>query len=140
MVRHAPQSVSFSVSIDESEDGLPGDAKVDVTYTINDRNQLIIEHYATCKKAGLLALTNHAYWNLDGSETISDHHLEMDSDEYVEVDDSFCPNGSIKSVNGSIFDFRKGKRFGEEEKLMELDNDLVIKKNDPPVTPTAHLR
>ncbi|CAL2043900.1 unnamed protein product [Caenorhabditis brenneri] len=144
VVRHDPRSVSFSVKANEQEDGLPGDAKIDVTYTVNDRNQLIIEHHATCENAGLLALTNHAYWNLDGSETISDHFLEMDSEEYVEVDHTFCPTGFIRPVNRTRFDFRNGKPLRESglpgEELLDLDNDLVIAKKDPPVTPTSYLR
>ncbi|EFO97740.1 hypothetical protein CRE_15893 [Caenorhabditis remanei] len=146
VVRHAPQSVSFSVRANEQEDGLPGDAKIDVTYTVNDRNQLIIEHHATCETAGLLALTNHAYWNLDDSENVSEHFLEMSSEEYVEVDDTFCPTGAIRPVNKTRFDFRAGgkqlkKSGGAPGELLDLDNDLVIAKKDPPVTPTSsHLR
>ncbi|CAO4378004.1 unnamed protein product [Caenorhabditis nigoni] len=144
LVRHAPQSVSFSVKANEQEDGLPGDAKIDVTYTVNDRNQLIIEHHATCETAGLLALTNHAYWNLDGSEDVKEHFLEVDSEEYVEVDDTFCPTGAIRCVKGTRFDFRSGKQlkaFGESEnEVLDLDNDLVIARKDPPITPTSNLR
>ncbi|CAI2352784.1 unnamed protein product [Caenorhabditis sp. 36 PRJEB53466] len=143
VVRHAPQSVSFSVRANEEEDGLPGDAKIDVTYTVNDRNQLIIEHYATCQRPGFLALTNHAYWNLDGSDDVTEHWLEMDSDQFVEVDESACPTGAIRPSAGTIFDFKHAKQLkkaGEAGKLVELDNDLVIAKKDPPVTPTSNLR
>uniref|UniRef100_A0A8R1DWZ1 Galactose mutarotase n=1 Tax=Caenorhabditis japonica TaxID=281687 RepID=A0A8R1DWZ1_CAEJA len=141
VVRHAPQSVSFSVRIDESEDGLPGDAKVDVTYTINDRNQLIIEHHATCHKPGLLALTNHSYWNLDGSEDVTEHFLEMNSEEYVEIDETYCPTGAIRDSKNSQLDFRQGKmlkKAGQEGQILDLDSDLVIAKNE--LTPATHLR
>lgn len=40
---------------------------VQVTYTVNDRNQLLIEHGAICSSPGVLNLTNHSYWNLDRS-------------------------------------------------------------------------
>ena len=41
-----------------------------VTYTVNDRNQLVVEHYATCTKEGVLALAHHPYFNLDGSVSL----------------------------------------------------------------------
>ncbi|KAK5975842.1 hypothetical protein GCK32_022144, partial [Trichostrongylus colubriformis] len=67
VVRQTPTSVTFRIYADEAEDGFPGDAKIDVTYTVNDRNQLLIEHGATCTTPGVLNLTNHTYWNLDCS-------------------------------------------------------------------------
>ncbi|CAI5451582.1 unnamed protein product [Caenorhabditis angaria] len=135
IVRHSSRSVSFSILVDEQMDGLPGNAKIDVTYTVNDRNQLIVEHYATCTSAGLIAITNHAYWNLDGSETVAEHILEVDANEYVEVDSTDCPTGAILSVRNTIYDFtspRKLETLRDIDGVLNIDNDLVTSTQSTP--------
>ncbi|CAD6186573.1 unnamed protein product [Caenorhabditis auriculariae] len=129
VVRHSNKSVSLRVKVDDESDGFPGDAIIEVTYTVNDRNQLVIEHFATCTKPGVLALTNHAYWNLDGSETISDHILEVSASSYLPVDETCCPTGAILTVQNTDFDFRSPKSLAslaDENKLIRLDNDLLL--------------
>ncbi|KHJ75538.1 aldose 1-epimerase, partial [Oesophagostomum dentatum] len=98
VVRRTPTSVTFRMMTDESEDGLPGDAKIDVTYTVNDRNQLVIEHGATCTSPGVLNLTNHTYWNLDGGETVRQHVLHVDADKYLPTDSTDYPTGNFSLV------------------------------------------
>ncbi|KAK6044315.1 aldose 1-epimerase [Cooperia oncophora] len=70
VVRETPSSVTFRIYVNEATDGFPGDAKIDVTYTVNDMNQLLIEHGATCTTPGVLNLTNHSYWNLSGCVSV----------------------------------------------------------------------
>ncbi|CAB3397529.1 unnamed protein product [Caenorhabditis bovis] len=143
IVRDSPESVSFSCKVEELEDDLPGNAKIDVTYTINDRNQIIVEHYATCTKPGILAITNHAYWNLDNSETILDHYLESEAAEYVETDETACPTGAILSVTSTNYDFRKARKLrsiANNDSAVLLDNDLVLPTVSPSVVPRTHLR
>ena len=40
--------------------------KFQTTYTVNDRDQLVIEHYAEVTRPCPVNMTNHAFWNLDG--------------------------------------------------------------------------
>lgn len=64
-----------------------------VTYTVNDRNQLVVEHSATCEKEGVLALAHHPYFNLDGSDDVSDHIIQLRAAEYLPTDDTNCTTG-----------------------------------------------
>ncbi|RCN28145.1 putative aldose 1-epimerase, partial [Ancylostoma caninum] len=143
VARHTPTSVTFRKRTNEEEDGLPGDAKIDVTYTVNDRNQLVIEHGATCHSPGVLNLTNHSYWNLDGSQSVRDHLLYIGADRYLPTDSNDFPTGSfldsiefrqrclgeIASVQGTKFDFNEEKPLTslcDASGNIDIDDDMVL--------------
>ena len=76
--------------------GYPGNIEVAVTYTLTNDNELIIDYTATTDKTTALTLTNHSYFNLSGNaaETIHQHHVTMDVDEFVELDQELIPTGN----------------------------------------------
>ncbi|KAE9413434.1 hypothetical protein Angca_010115 [Angiostrongylus cantonensis] len=130
VVRQTPTSVSFRMCTSEAEDGFPGDAKIDVTYTVNDRNQLLIEHGANCTTAGVLNLTNHSYWNLDGSQSVKNHWLKVRADAYLPTDQDDLPTGEIRPVEGSRFDFSEQKPLEsllDQNGNIDIDNDLILR-------------
>jgi aldose 1-epimerase len=54
--------VKFSYVSSDNEEGYPGELHVDVTYTLNDLSELVIDYSAiTVGKATVLNLTNHTY-------------------------------------------------------------------------------
>ncbi|CAJ0582784.1 unnamed protein product, partial [Mesorhabditis spiculigera] len=130
IVRRSVCSVTLRVHMKHEEDGYPGDAKIDCTYTVNDMNHLLIEYSGVCTENSLLNLTNHTYWNLDGEDTINDHILEVRADSYLPTDETNLPTGEIAVVSGTRFDFRKPKKLGEllgkETGTVKLDNDFVL--------------
>ncbi|KAK6754592.1 hypothetical protein RB195_013533 [Necator americanus] len=136
VVRQTPTSVTFRMWTDEEKDGLPGDAKIDVTYTVNDRNQLVIEHGATCTAPGVLNLTNHSYWNLDGRETVKDHLLHFHANMYLPTDENNYPTGDILPVQGTKFDFNEQKNLRslcDADGNIDIDNDIVVSTEGQPM-------
>ncbi len=105
-------SVTFSTVSPDGEDGYPGKLEVSVTYRL-ENHILKIEYTARTDSPTVVNLTNHAYWNLNGSETIFDHQFECFSDAYLEVDKNIIPTGTILDVAGSRFDFRTRTRLGD---------------------------
>lgn len=111
--------VKFSRTSPDGEEGYPGNLDVTVTFSLSRANELTIAYEAVCDKATIINLTNHAYWNLDGScgkTSILDHELSLFADSYVEVDAEAIPSGRLPRVEGGPFDFTVRKPVGRDIK------------------------
>ena len=93
----------------DGEENYPGNLNVNVTYSLNDQNELRIEYHATTDKDTIVNLTNHAYFNLAGTGGILDHELTLNADSFIPVSEDLIPTGEIKAVEGTSMDFRTGR-------------------------------
>ena len=99
-------TITFSYVSPHLEEGYPGNLRVKIRYSLTKGNSLIITHRATTDKATIVNLTNHSYFNLDGEDSILNHKLQINSDKYLEVDNSLLPTGNILPVDKTAFDFK----------------------------------
>ena len=127
-------SLTLKYMSKDGEEGFPGNLNVTVTYTLSDDDGLKIEYTATTDKPTPVNLTNHSYFNLTGSvsNTILDHSLTIDADNYTPVDTSLIPTGEIKAVKGTPFDFTTAKKIGQDIGSVPggYDHNFVLNKKD----------
>ncbi|MEP6737627.1 MAG: aldose epimerase family protein [Chryseolinea sp.] len=115
-----PSSSSDSVALKleylskDLEEGYPGNLQVEVTYVLNNNNELKIQYHATTDKKTILNLTNHSYFNLSGNTKtdILGHTLQIEATNFIPIDKSLIPTGEIRPVKGTPFDFTTPKVIG----------------------------
>ena len=93
--------------------GYPGQIKVVLTYTLNNRNQLVL-HYTTTNQSKLntiLNLTNHSYFNLAGESSFPGsayrQQILINANKYTPTDNTSIPLGFLASVFGTPFNFTR---------------------------------
>lgn len=106
-------TIKFSYTSPDGEDGYPGTLTMLVTYTLNDNNEFVIQYSGQSDHTTLLNPTNHTYFNLSGNlkRDITEHSLKIDSSRFLELTDDLLPTGTILAVDNTVFDFRTGRKI-----------------------------
>mgnify|MGYP003301825419 CR=1 FL=1 len=109
-------SVKFSILSPDGDQGLPGNFRVSVTYTVTEDNGLKIVYDGISDKDTYVSMTNHSYFNLEGeeSDSILDHELWVNADAFTNVNEEMISTGEIVDVSGTALDFRVAKTIGRD--------------------------
>jgi aldose 1-epimerase len=97
------------------EEGYPGNLDVSITYTLTDKNEVIIDYEATTDQETIVNLTHHSFFNLAGAGNgdIANHEMMINGDKFTPVDGGLIPTGELRNVKGTPFDFLTPHRIGE---------------------------
>ncbi len=116
-------SIVFSYDSPDGDMGFGGSMRIEVTYTLTE-DALLIDYHANADRDTVFNPTNHSYFNLKGhgEGDILDHTLIVYADEMTYADEVSIPNGEIRKVAGTPFDFTKGKKIGTD---IDADYDML---------------
>lgn len=109
-------SVTMRLISPDGDQGFPGELHVSVTYTLTEDNTVRIHFEGKALDDTIVNMTNHSYFNLNGEGTgsILMHSLEIAAEGYVPADEYSIPYGYVEPVEGTPFDFRKGKTIARD--------------------------
>lgn len=109
------KKVTFYYVSPDGEAGFPGEVNVSVTYELTDDNEILINFRASSDRPTVVNLTNHAYFNLngEGNGDILNHAIQINAQEFIEINGDQLPTGNLKNVVNTAFDFR------EETKIVD---------------------
>jgi aldose 1-epimerase len=135
--------VHFSYTSPDGEEGYPGTLQVRASYLLSSDGTLTLDYTATTDKATPVNLTNHVYWNLEGteSETIRDHLLTIESDYILPVDAELLPTGEKMAVASTPYDFTEEKNIDTAlRSLGGIDHCYVVRGEPGKLREAATLR
>ena len=131
----------------DGADGFPGNLTTTLTYSLTDDNGLSIAYEAETDKPTVVNLSNHSYFNLNGTGVgdIMNHTLYVEADKITETTQDGIPTGKFLDVAGTAYDFKSGCRIGDrqmqfkggffpfgqrieipEGKVMQYDNNFCV--------------
>lgn len=124
-VKEGAGEITFSLKMADGDLGCPGNKTISVTYALTDDNALKLTYGATTDADTLINPTNHTYFNLSGHESgsILDTVLTINANQFTEIRNGGIPTGKLIDVAGSIMDFTKGRRIGDD---IEKDYEQIV--------------
>lgn len=117
----------MSLHSPDGDQGYPGNMDVTVTYTLDDAGSLTIEFSAESDAPTVVNLTNHALFNLGGDGWVYgtyDQKLTIPASHYLPVDAGLIPTGERRPVEGTVFDFRKGRMMYDG--VRDASDDQIV--------------
>ena len=113
VVDAADDHITLALTSPDGDQGYPGTMRLTATFRLVDGGAQV-EYRATTDAPGVVNLTTHPYFNLngDGRGTIDDHLLTAYASHYTPVDAELIPTGELADVAGTGLDLRQPVRIG----------------------------
>ncbi|OLF55059.1 aldose epimerase family protein [Pseudomonas chlororaphis] len=110
----------------DGEMGFPGNLQVEVSYCLDDHDQLRIDYQAVTDRPTLFNPTQHAYFNLAGAGNgdVLSQVVTLRAGHYLPLDAQLIPTGERASVVGTPLDLNQptpiGRCFADEHPQLLL--------------------
>ncbi len=115
IVEQGAEHVVFGIESADGDQGFPGNLSATVCYRLHADRRIGMEYSATVDAPCPVNLTNHAYFNLDGSATdVRQHELQIQAHRYLPIDQGLIPLGQLAPVEGTSFDFTRRKSIARD--------------------------
>lgn len=108
-------SVALTLKSPDGEGGFPGNLVVEVRISIKN-DALRFDYLYMSDKDTPVSMTHHSYWNLngEGSGSAADHHLTLNCERYLKLDQQKVSQAPYVKVKNTPFDFTEGKTIAED--------------------------
>lgn len=135
---HQSDSLTLTLELPDGDGGFPGNRTVTARYEIQPGPDLQLTITTKTDAPSIANLTNHSYWNLDGSDHMRDHRLRVDATSYLPTDDESVVTGTISPVGGTAFDFTQetALRLGDTP----IDHTFCLAQSRRDLTEALQLR
>ena len=140
-------TITFTYLSKDGEEGYPGNVTASVTYALMNDNEFTVDMEARTDRTTIVNMAHHSYWNLGGydSGSIADEELTLYADTYT-PGDPFVPNGVVKPVHGTPFDFARPKAIGKNLAAVHIkgnpvgyDHNFVVNGEPNDLRPVARV-
>ncbi|WP_235034827.1 aldose epimerase family protein [Streptomyces sp. SLBN-115] len=129
-------SLMLTVNSPRGDQGYPGGLHAETVYRLGRKPVLTIGFRATTTAPTIVGLTNHAFWNLSGTDTqraVDGQHVLVNAGRVLEFAEEQIPvPGPPAPVAGTALDLTSGESIGG----VRLDNFYVL---DDPASCAADL-
>lgn len=121
------------------ENGYPGTLTTNVTFCLNNNNELNISYQAKTDKKTILNLTNHSYFNLAGKGNVLGTEVTFHASKFTPKDENNIPTGEIESVKDTMLDFILPHKIGDRINHSDdgYDHNLIIDGSEGMLRPAA---
>jgi len=124
--RVTPQGPQLTLTYlsQDAEEGYPGNLNVTAVYTLTEDDALRLNYTATTDKDTVVNLTQHSFFNLRGHGDSLGHLMQINASRFTPVDGTLIPNGGLRAVAATSFDFRTptsiGTRIGANDEQLKF--------------------
>jgi aldose 1-epimerase len=119
-------SITLRYVSPNNDENYPGKLTVELTYTLSENNELIVEYYATTNEDTIVNLTHHSYFNLNGHNSdILNQEMVVNSKRILETTKENIPTGNFLELTNSAFDFSSAKKCP-----VNIDATFVLNKEN----------
>lgn len=103
--------LTMSITTRKEDDGFPGNCTITLHAFLVD-SSLQLEYKYVTSEDSFVNLTNHIYFNLEGSGTIENHRLQLHCNDFIPFKEHQIPTGISMPVKDTPFDFLDSKPMG----------------------------
>lgn len=128
-------SATLTLDLPDGHMGFPGAMQVQVVCSLPGDAELSFDITATTDAPTPCSFAHHGYFNLDGSDDVRAHRLQIAADHYLPVDEALIPTGKEKHVEGTEFDFRNPRPIAPGG----FDHNFCLWRNRTELRPVARL-
>ncbi|WPR73373.1 aldose epimerase family protein [Algoriphagus sp. NG3] len=112
-------AVEMQLLSKDMEEGFPGNVAVSVTFSLNEKNELLIIYQAQTDAETPFAITNHTYFNLSGfTSNILGHTARIAAGRRMVMDETGAVTGCVIDLENQPDNLMREKIIGDVQQAM----------------------